>query len=224
MTGNEENSFKSTQPVVGRIVRRQRAMKSDDKLLSVAIGCQDRRHDTGQARDRDRLVSLQAQAFDPVALQILEEKISGASRAVSIERRRCASEHEPQQARAHMPIEEIVLELVLVAPQAAIARPITVVGAVLQDLQRILEDEKPEPDRPAGQSRRHRAGCRRGKISASRPSRPAAVSAGRYSACSSLASNSSLAHAAFVSASLIVRSATSVARRLGREREREAPR
>ena len=51
-----------------------------------------------------------------------------------------------------MAVQKIVLELVLVAAKASVARSITVLGARLQDLQRLLEDGQSDRPYPLGKA------------------------------------------------------------------------
>lgn len=61
---------------------------------------------------------LKGQVVDAVSLQILEEQVRGPLEARRFDRRRRAAQSEPKKARSHVPIEEVVLELVFVAAEA----------------------------------------------------------------------------------------------------------
>ena len=121
------------QCLVGRLVRRERSVEADDELSPGALGREDRRRYCCETRNRERLVPLQGQAVDAVPLQILEEQVRGPLEARGVERRCRAAQHEPEKAGPHMAIEEVVLELVLVAAEAAIAGSVAALGALLQD-------------------------------------------------------------------------------------------
>jgi hypothetical protein len=49
-----------------------------------------------------------------------------------------------QKAGSKMAIQKIMLELILITPQTPVARPITILGAILQYLQSFFEDNQPK--------------------------------------------------------------------------------
>src|SRR5258708_1121525 len=56
-----------------------------------------------------------------------------------VERRRLIAEHEPHQARANVPMEEVMVEFVRVATKAAKAGAVAFARAVLEQFERLLE-------------------------------------------------------------------------------------
>src|SRR5207247_1930519 len=86
--------------------------------------------------------SLQAKGLDSVTLKVVHEEIGRPVEARGAERGRGSFQRKPQEARAQLPIKEIVLKLVFVTTKTAIARAITVIGAVVEDPQRLLKDRE----------------------------------------------------------------------------------
>jgi hypothetical protein len=68
--------------------------------------------------------------------------------ACEVEHRGSPGEKEAEEARANLPIEQIVLEFVLVTPEAAIAGTVAVIWAGFKYAQRVLEKTQSEAANP----------------------------------------------------------------------------
>src|SRR5581483_8098861 len=129
---------------VRRLVRRQRAVQSDREAGAAGVGHQDGGDELAEACDRDLLVSLEREPLDILAVEILKQEVGRARDAIRAQRRRGVVEHEPHQARAEVTVEEVVLELVLIAAKAAVAGAVAVIGALLEQFEGVLKDREPD--------------------------------------------------------------------------------
>jgi hypothetical protein len=121
------------------MIRRERPVKSDDDLRSITVRDTDRRDDISQASDCNRCISLHRLTGQSLTLQVLKEKLGGAFKPGRVRSWYDARQQKPQKAGAQVTIEQIVFELVFIAAEASVARPITTVWTTLENFQRRLE-------------------------------------------------------------------------------------